>query len=164
MALISTTDLERLNYGAPGGCIATGLHREVIKEAVATRTLLGEESGALCFWDVAAGVTFTLPAPVKGMNFTFAASIIGTGTYKVITNAATVFLIGAYMVGDATVASSGDVFSGDGTSHVSVTIDSDTKGRLVGGALRFTALSATQWYVDGMVIGTGTTATAFATT
>ncbi len=29
--------LERLSYGGPSGCIATGQHREVISEAVATR-------------------------------------------------------------------------------------------------------------------------------
>ena len=65
------TDLERLGYGSPGGCLATGLHREGIAEAVATRTLLPEESGALCLFDRAAGVVYTLPVPVKGMQFEF---------------------------------------------------------------------------------------------
>jgi hypothetical protein len=156
-------NLERLGYGAPSGCIATGQHREVISEAVATRTLVAEESGALCFFDLAAGVTYTLPAPVKGMQFDFSVSVTRTtNSHKIVTNAATVFLLGAYMAGDATIATSGDIFTGDGTSHVAITIDGDTKGGFVGGHLRFTALSATQWFVEGLVIGTGTMVTAFA--
>lgn len=159
-----SANLERLGYGAPSGCIATGIHREVISEGVATRTLLAEESGALCLLDMAAGVTYTLPAPVKGMQFDISTSVTRTSnSHKIITNSAAVFLLGAYMAGDPTIATSGDVFTGDGTSHVSIAIDGDTKGGFVGGHLRFTALSSTQWFVEGLVIGTGTMATAFAT-
>lgn len=157
-----SSGLERLGYGSPDGCIATGLFREVIAEAVATRTLLPEESGALCLFDRAAGVVYTLPAPVKGMQFEFSTSVVRTSnSHKIITNAATVFILGAYMAGDPTIATSGDVFTGDGTSHVSIVMDGDTKGGFVGGSLVFTALSATVWFVSGDVIGTGTMATAF---
>lgn len=159
-----SANLERLGYGSGDGCIATGLHREVIAEAVATRTLLAEESRALCLFDRAAGVVYTLPTPVKGMQFEFSVSVSRTSnSHKIITSAATVFILGAYMAGDAAIATSGDVFTGDGTTHVSIAIDGDTKGGLVGGCLTFTALSATQWFVSGDVVGTGTMVTAFAT-
>lgn len=161
--MASPTNVERISYGGSTGSLQLGSHREVIHGVGATRTLLAKESGALCLLDLAAGVTYTLPAPVEGMNFEFSASVVGTGTYKILTNASTVFLLGAYMVGDAAIATSGDVFTGNGSTHRAITMDLDTKGRLVGGNLKFTALSATQWFVSGMVIGTGAIVDAFAT-
>jgi hypothetical protein len=155
--------LERLNYGAPNGCVATGLHREIVSVTAST-TLKQEQSGALVLLAVASGATLTLPAPQEGMQFAVGVSVARTSnSYKIITDASTTFLVGGYMAGDATIATSGDVFTLDGTSHVALTIDGDTKGGLVGGVLTFTAISTTQWYVEGLVIGTGTMATAAAT-
>ena len=124
MALSS--NLERLGYGSPDGCVATGLHRQVIQSVGATRTLLPEESGALCLFDAATGVTFTLPAAAEGMQFDFAFSVSRTSTnaYKVIT-ASGDFLLGAYMAGDPAIATSGDIFTGDGSTHVAITLDAD---------------------------------------
>lgn len=161
MALSAT--LERVSYGASDGSIQLGKHQEIITVAANT-TLLSKQSGALVLLAVASGATVTLPTPKEGMQFDFGVTVSRTSnSYKIITAAATQFLLGAYMAGDATIATSGDVFTGDGTTHVALTFDGDTKGGLVGGRLRFTALSATQWYVEGMVVGTGTMATAFAT-
>jgi hypothetical protein len=161
MSLSST--LERLSYGSADGCVATGIHREVVS-VTSNTTLVAGQSGALVVLGVASGATVTLPTPKEGMQFDVAVSVSRTSnSYKIITAAATQFLLGAYIAGDATIATSGDVFTGDGTTHVALTFDGDTKGGLVGGTLRFTALSATQWYVSGFVVGTGTMATAFAT-
>jgi hypothetical protein len=158
-----SANLERLNYGAPAGCVATGIHRQVVS-VTANTTLTAEQSGSLVLLGVASGATVTLPAPAEGMQFDVSVSVSRTSnSYKIITNSASVFLLGAYMAGDATIATSGDIFTGDGTSHVALTIDGDTKGGLVGGHLRFTCISSTQWFVEGLVIGTGTMATAFAT-
>jgi hypothetical protein len=159
-----STDLERLSYGGPAGCVATGIHREVIT-VTAARTLLPEESGSLVVLGVAAGAVVTLPTPKEGMQFDFSCSVSRTSnSYKIITaTPASQFLLGAYMAGDNAIATSGDIFTGDGTTHVAMTFDGDTKGGLIGGHLRFTALSATQWFVEGLMIGTGTMVTAFAT-
>jgi len=158
-----STDLERLGYGSPGGCVATGLHREIVT-VTAAKTLLPEQSGALVLLGVAAGATLTLPTPKEGMQFSVGVTVARTsGTYKIVTSASTVFLVGGYAAMDETIATSGDFFTLDGTSHVALTIDGDTKGGLRGGKLTFTALSATQWYVEGVVNGTGTLATAAAT-
>lgn len=157
------TDVERLGYGSSDGCIATGLHREVI-EVTANRTLLAEESGALVLLAVASGATVTLPSPKIGMQFDVSVVTSRTSnSYKIITSGATVFMVGSYMAGDATIATSGDVFTGDGSTHVALTFDGDTKGGLVGGLLTFTCRSATQWHVSGDVVGTGTMVTAFTT-
>jgi hypothetical protein len=157
-------DLERLGYGSPGGCVATGLHREVISEAVATRTLLPEESGALCVFDRAAGVVYTLPAPVKGMYFDFIVTVsVTSNAHKVITNAATVFMVGKVIMGDVTVAQSGDVFTADGTTIVAISAAGSTTGGLLGEEYRLTAISSTQWAIEGVCHGAGTLATPFAT-
>ena len=159
-----SSNLERLNYDSPDGCIATGLHREVIQSVGATRTLLAEESNALCLFDRAAGVVFTLPAPVEGMQFEFRTTVLLTSNvYKVTTNSSSVFLVGSVMGGSLTVAEAGDVFQADGTTHVAMSMNATTTGGLVGGSVTFTAISATQWSVEGDFVGAGTLTTPFAT-
>jgi hypothetical protein len=156
--------LERLNYGGADGSIATGLHRQIIQNVGATRPLLAEESGALCLFDRAAGNVFTLPAPVEGMQFEFSTTVLVTSNAaKVITNSASVFLIGSLMGGSLTVADSGDVFQADGSTHVAVSMNGSTTGGLVGGSMKFTAISSTQWLVEGDFVASGTVATPFAT-
>lgn len=157
-------NLERLNCDTPDGSIATGLHREIIQSVGATRTLLAEESGSLCLFDRAAGNVYTLPAPVEGMQFEFTSTVaVTSNASKIITNSASVFLVGSVMIGSLTVAESGDVFQGNGTTHVAISMDGATKGGLVGGSIRLTAISSTQWAVSGTAIGAGTLADPFAT-
>lgn len=159
-----SSSLERLGYGGPSGCIACGIHREVIAEAVATRTLLPEESGALCLFDRAAGVVYTLPTPVKGMQFEFDVSVaVTSNAHKVITAAGTQFLLGAVISGNLTVAASGDIFQANGTTHVAISMNGTDTGGLIGGRIKFTALSTTVWYVEGLIVGSGTNADPFAT-
>lgn len=146
------------------GCVVKGLHREVIQGVGATRTLLAEESNALCLLDRAAGVVYTLPAPVLGMSFEFMATVaVTTNAYKVITNAGTVFLIGSVMGGSLTVADSGDVFQANGSTHVAISMDGATKGGLIGTKFKVTAISETQWVIEGGYVGSGTLADPFAT-
>lgn len=159
-----SANLERLGYDGPSGCIATGLHREVLQSVGATRTLLAEESGSLCLFDSATGVIYTLPAPKEGMQFKFGVSVaVTSNAYKIITNASTVFLLGGVISGNLTVAASGDVFQANGTTHVAISMNGTDTGGLIGGELVFTAISDTQWYVSGLIVGSGTNADPFAT-
>ncbi len=163
MAAIST-NLEALSYQAPDGCIATGLHRQVIDGVGATRTLLPEESGALCLFDRAAGVVYTLPTPVAGMQFEFSSTVaVTSNAYKVVTAAGTQFLIGSVMAGSLTVADSGDVFQANGTTHRAISMGGSTTGGLIGGSIKFTAISSTQWVIEGDIVGSGTLADPFTT-
>lgn len=158
------TSLERLSYGAPAGCIAAGIHREVISGVGATRTLKAEESGALCLLDRAAGVVYTLPPPVVGMQFEFLATVaVTSNAYKVITDAATTFLVGGVIMGDVTVAQSGDFFEADGATHVAISAAGSTTGGLLGERYAVTAISSTKWAIHGVCHGAGTLATPFAT-
>jgi hypothetical protein len=163
MATIPST-LERLNYGSPAGCIAPGQHREVISGSGATRTLTAEQSGALVLMDRAAGIVFTLPAPAVGMEFEFLATVaVTSNAYKVITDAATTFMVGGVIMGDVTVAQSGDYFEADGTSIVALSEDGATKGGLLGDHFVLTCISSTVWAIRGVLHGAGTLATPFAT-
>ena len=159
-----SSNLEEISYRSADGCALRGHHREVIQSVGATRTLLPKESGALCLFDRAAGVVYTLPTPSEGMQFEFSATVLVTSnSYKIITAAATQFLIGSLMGGSLTVADSGDVFQADGTTHVAITMGGSTTGGLVGGKIKLTAISSTQWLVEGDFVASGTVATPFAT-
>lgn len=156
-----------ISYGDEDGSLLTGVQRQVISGVGATRTLKPSESGALVLNDRAAGIVYTLPvitAANIGMQYEFGTTVQRTSnSYKIITGSAAQFMVGAVMAGDATIATSGDIFTADGTTIVALTSDGDTKGGFVGEKLLLTAINATQWYIRGLVIGTGTMVTGFAT-
>lgn len=157
------TDIERVSYGGPTGSLALGAHRQVIQSVGATRTLKASESGALCLFDVATGVVYTLPTPVEGMKFEFLATVaVTSNAYKVITAAITLqFLLGA--VNSTKLAAGTDIFQADGTSnHVAISSNGSTTGGLIGSAFTLTAISATQWVIAGSLVGSGTLADPFA--
>lgn len=160
MAAIPST-LQRLSWGVP--CIAGGAHRQVISGVGATRTLAPEESGALCLLDSAAGVVYTLPAPVVGMQFEFAVSVsVTSNAHKIITDAATTFLLGAVLEGSIATASPAG-FSANGTTIRALSANGTTTGGLIGETYKVTAISSTQWQISGVTVGSGTLATPFAT-
>lgn len=158
--------LEELGYKAPDGCIAHGLHREVISGVGDTTTayeLTAEQSGSLCLFDAADGVVYTLPAPVVGLQFDFLVTVAGTSNaYSIDTDAATTFIGGGVGSFSTTVAEGGDSFPATISSTVSIDLDSDLTGRLVGTKLTLTCLSSTTWGVSGDIHGVGTLATPFA--
>jgi hypothetical protein len=135
----------------------------VIGDAVATRTLTAKESGATVQFDAAAGVVYTLPAPIIGMEFEFITTVaVTSNSHKIITNAATVFLLGAVSIGTIATASAGG-FAFNGSTHVACTSNGTTTGGLVGSRIKVRAISATQWFIEGQMIGSGTVATPAAT-
>jgi hypothetical protein len=131
----------------------------------ATRTLLADESGAVCLFDRAAGIVYTLPssAPV-GTYYDFrTVTTITSNAAKVITGAGTQFLVGAVIAGSATVADSGDMFTANGSTHVAISSNGTTTGGVVGDAYRICRISSTQWLIDGLISGSSTLADPFAT-
>lgn len=155
--------MEELGYKAPDGCIAHGLHREVISGLGATRTLKAEESGSLVVFDKADGTIITLPAPVIGLQFDFLISVAGTSnSYSIDTDAATTFIGGAVATVSTTVAQGGESFPATIASTVSCDFDAAVTGRLVGTAVTFTCISSTTWVCSGVMHGVGTLETPFA--
>jgi hypothetical protein len=164
MAVTSTalTDFEQLSYGSPNLSAHRAAARNIISPGVAT-TLGIKDSGALCVFDLAAGFTFTLPAPVKGAFFDFVVTTtITSNSAKVITDASTTFLLGAINTVNSGAATA-QAFAGNGTTHRSVNGNGSTTGGIIGDAYRCTAINSTQWLVTGTVVNTGTAATPFAT-
>lgn len=157
------TDINYLGNGSPQGSIIRGQSRPVIQGNGATRTLLQRESGALVLFDRAAGIVYTLPAPIEGTYFDFAVTVsVTSNAAKVITDAAATFIVGAVnMVTIATVAGAG--FSANGTTIRALSANGSTTGGLVGETYRVTAMSATQWVISGVTVGSGTILTPFAT-
>ena len=47
----------------------------------------------------------------------------------------------------------------NGTTHLTITMNGSTTGGLIGTVIDFEGISATQWLVNGLVVGSGTLAT-----
>lgn len=154
---------QQLGEAGTEGVEVPGLSRKIISGVGATRTLKASESGALCLFDSAAGVVYTLPAPVAGLTFEFATTVtITSNAAKVITDAATSFLLGSVDViinGSATTLAA----VGNGSTHVAISSNGTTTGGVIGSFYRVTAVNSTQWVITGFVSGSGSIATPFAT-
>jgi hypothetical protein len=163
MALANTLN----SYAQESGdqaCMVRGVHTSVYSGESATRTLLDKESGATFLFDSAAGIVYTLPAPVVGAKFRFKITTsITSNSAKVITNSASVFLVGGVLSANLTVAASGDFFVANGTTHVAITQNGTDTGGLIGSEFEVECISATQWFVSGVICGSGTNADPFAT-
>lgn len=164
MGSTTAQNYEQLSYQNGKGCQAVGLHRQIIGDAVATRQLLAKESGALCLFDRAAGVVYTLPTPVIGMQFEFQTTVtITSNAAKVITKTpASEFILGLV---DMLIAGSATTLAAafNGTTHVAISMNGTTTGGVIGDRFRLTAISTTQWVIDGVVSGSGSIATPAAT-
>lgn len=135
----------------------------VISGQGATRTLSVDETGSTCLFDRAAGIVYTLPLAVPGLVYDFVVTTtITSNAAKVITGAGTELLIGGYTNVDTDTSNAVAAFTGNGSTHVSVSMNGTTTGGILGTKLRFTCLSSTRWMVEGIVQGSGTVATAFA--
>lgn len=158
--------IEQIGTNSPDGALVQGVRRQVISGEGATRTLLKSESGALCIFDRAAGIVFTLPTPAVGLDFEFLVTVaVTSNAHKVVTAAvATEFLNGGIIMGDVTVATSGDYFEADGTTIAALSAAGTTTGGLKGERYRLVGISTTVWAIHGVCHGAGTLATPFATT
>lgn len=138
--------------------------KNVISGQGATRTLNENESGSVALFDRAAGIVYTLPTAKLGMVFDFiVTTTVTSNAAKVITAVGTELLIGGYTNVDTDTSNAVAAFTGNGSTHVAVSMNGTTTGAVAGTRLRFTCLSSTRWMVEGMVLGTGVVATAFAT-
>ena len=141
--------------------IATATPR-VATLAASTGSLFSNQTGTIALLSIAAGDTVTLPAPVVGTTFDFYVSIVPSGgSYKIITNSGSVFLAGGIFIDKALTVTR---YAADGTTIRSINLNgSTTGGATIGDFIRLTAVTATQWSVQGIVTASGTLATPFAT-
>lgn len=153
---VSLNGIEKLNLS---GSPLYGI-RKVLTGA---QTLAVEDSGALCLWNTAAGYTFTLPTAVKGVWYEFVVhTTITSSAAKVITASASEFIVGTYEQatdGTYTVAAR----AADGTTIRAWSGNGSTTGGIVNDRFTLTAISSTQWFIQGRGNATGSEATPFAT-
>lgn len=156
-------NFNQTTYAPPGLAQTRSAARVIIGDAVATRILLPEESGAMCLLDSAAGVVYTLPTPSIGMQFQFFVTVsVTSNAHKIITKAATEFLLGEIFM-YTTATASGAGFAANGTTIRALSANGSTTGGLIGETYTVTALSTTQWAIWGLCVGSGTITTPFAT-
>ena len=160
-----STAIDQLGFRTNQGVAVPGQHREVISGVGATRTLKSSESGALCLFDRAAGVVYTLPAsPELGCQFEFATTVtVTSNAAKTISGTpASQFFLGT-LFGYTTDATEIDGFSADGSTHVAISSNGSTTGGVIGDRYTLT-YSGSAWLVEGNIFcGTATPATPFAT-
>lgn len=137
----------------------------------AARTLTAANSGSVNLFDAATSISYTLPAPVVGLYYDFLWTALETGgqAHVIITDAGTTFVAGyVNMISDVNVTPSATLgpkgFAGDGSTHIKVSMNGTTTGGGIGTLLRATCVSATVWYITGIVRSpSGTIATPFST-
>ena len=151
-----------------GASTVTNEHTELGRSSIisgsgATATLTAAQSGKTALFDRAAGIVYTLPAPVVGMKYRFETTVdLTSNAYAIVTDAATTFLVGA-VNGAIEGAATGEMHFANGTTHVGISSNKTTTGGLIGGWLELTALSTTLWSIKGTLSCTATPATPFTT-
>lgn len=135
-------------------------HRIHIIADDAALVLTSADSGGLIVMDLTTGSLSTLPeitASTIGMTFEFQwPASYASGTQKIITGAAADFIVGTIRMFDTdTLTDPLSVVTFNGSTHISVLIDAVTDGGLLGSWLRFTAISATQWLIQGTLHHSG---------
>lgn len=125
-------------------------------------TMTSAMSGSVMLLDGAA-TDYALPAIGAGdigMYFDFVSTIIATD--QTITAQAADLLTGSVTIVAADDAAGTDAFAPDVSDDLVITLNGTTKGGVaVGSWLRLTAISATRWFVEGILVGSGTVETPF---
>lgn len=144
-----------------GTTVFNGARVGTVNPSASGTTLTAAGSGGVFLFDTAAGITYTLPAPVVGATYTFIVTAsVTSSNHKVITSTGTQLLQGTVLGATTTATMFESVI---GTSNIAVTMNGSTTGGLVGTELLFRCLSATLWQVTGNNFGSGSPATPFAT-
>lgn len=149
------SDVVNLSEGVTAGKLISG--------SGATKTLTKAESGADVLFDRAAGIAYTLPAPVVGLEFTFIVTVdLTSNAYSFVTDAATTFIVGS-LQGAIEGAATDETHFANGTTHVGVSMNKTTTGGLIGGVFTVKCISPTLWRITGNTSCTATPATPFTT-
>ena len=131
--------------------------------------LTSAQSGRVIIVDDAAGLDFTLPAIATadiGTHFKFLITVTVTSNNFRVTAATGDLLFGGVWMPDFDAAfdsltREGIWFTPNGSSHLVLTCNGSTTGGKVGGWVEYTATSATQWFVQGILPADGTIVTPF---
>jgi hypothetical protein len=143
-----------------------GLARKYVADAAFASpvALTAAQSGGLCVFDNAAGAIFTLPAAAAGLYYDFVIVTSASSNGHRVNCTTGDFMLGSIMIHATDDTGLSSAYAANGTTHLGIFLDAATTGWLAGGKFRLTAISATQWVIEGDLLGTGTIATPFETT
>lgn len=144
------------------------LSRKIIADGAAV-VLTTNDSGGLVVMDKTDGSLTTLPeitAANIGMTFEFQwPASYASGDQKIITGAAADLIVGTILMFDTdTLTDPLSVVTFNGSSHIACLINAVTDGGLLGSWLEFTAISATQWLIKGVLHHSGNVSSPVSTT
>jgi hypothetical protein len=134
---------------------------------VANYELTLDDSGGTFILNRASGIDIELPVTTSedvGVSFDFLiGTAITTSGYDIINGQYSSVMVGKLLHYDTDTSNALNVYSGNGTSDNAVSMNAASGAGTVGGWFRFTAVAANRWNVSGVVFGTGTPASPFAT-
>lgn len=136
--------------------------RKVIADG-ADVTLTAADSGALCVFDKSDGAQFTLPAAAAGLTFDFVIAGTPSSVGHRVECATGDFLLGSVLLDDGDTGLTTSAQAANGTTHLAIDLDAVTDGWLAGGFFSVTAISDTQWVINGHLLHTGSVASPFET-
>jgi hypothetical protein len=150
----------------------TGIKKPVLTVTAATLTsattpaISATTSGTTYALAKADGQTVTLPALSAtniGVTYKFVIKVSCTSVgYVINTTGTDVFIGGVWQtIANPGAGAANDFEFSTSTANKTMTLDATTKCGLIGGWVELTAISATQWHVSGVILGTGTVATPF---
>ena len=150
----------------------TNIKEDVENITAATKSVLVGDSGTTYLLNRAGGIVVTLPVAAAGLRYSFIIGTTFTGTFSLDgASANDIFAASSNLLiwdKDAPATVSAKQFYADGSNDDKITMDSDGKGRFIGGKINCLGIatggqgSATAvWHVDGIVYGDGTLATPF---
>ena len=139
--------------------------RHVTNITTATKSVTAAETGTLFTLSRAAGIAITLPAAVAGYVYEFHIMDTFTGTCSITAASSADTYTGCVKSmdkdGKGTVVHLNEAITTSGWNIPNVddyilTLDADTDGRFLGGSLKFTAISASKWHIEGTLFNDGT--------
>lgn len=139
--------------------------RRIINLTGASKTCDATETGSIYTLDRAAGMAITLPTAAAGYCYEFHIITTFTGTLTITTQNTDDTYVGCVTNHDkdekgSVVALNENIltsgFNIPAANDYILTLDSDSDGRFIGGKLKFTAISASKWYVEGTLFNDGT--------
>ncbi len=127
-------------------------------------TITEAMSGATFLVDAVA-VAFALPAITAsniGMSFDFVTTVASTSSQSITAQAGDLMTGGINLIDDtAAYTAPQNVIKKPATTFLICDMNGTTTGGKIGTRLRFTAISATAWFVEGVAFGSGVLATPF---
>ena len=140
--------------------------RPVVNVTSGTYAPTAAQSGTLFTLNLAGGITVTLPTAAAGLTYEFHVGTTFTGTLTINANTSTTdTLQGAIHMGTGLILNDGDDnvenwgYASPAAADHQYIADADTKGRLLGTRIKYTAITDAIWLVEGFAITSGGIAT-----